>query len=402
MDTNELATSSSSASAEAVSRLFLDTDIENQIIHNTDDGAEFTEAVVLHREIPTEPVVRLYRGINSGESAPNQVPYAMRGQDMQGNPVILDDVRNEVQHLANEPTYAHLLAYVAKVRPHFTSQRDIWHLERGIAEIEEAILDGRSVREELLWQQLGHNGGVFDTGITPYISATLDPLEALGYSSIGNNSSALIVIDVPLSAFEDLYPDGKEVRFKGALDSRDITAILIRSRRVPMLRGEQERKVAEILEQVNEASHMPLIDQEDLQEQRDARRLAQSQSDRQQWEIDVAAVSQARTTRLTMLFPEAESFAPSSSQDARNDYTSLRQAIFDHYARRLEATAHGSRELKNYDYEEPLRGHLPFNRERITETMLTSLRSLVIRIESKERERQESRNAQGASVRPEA
>ena len=404
MDANELSanTAPASAAAERLTQLFLETGIKTQIIHNIDNDTEFTEAVVLDRETPTEPVARLYRGVNSAESATNQVPYAMRYQDEQGNPAILSDVRTEVERLAYEPTYANLLAYAEKVRPYLTSQRDILHLERGIAEIEEAVLSGRSVREELLWQQLGHNGGVFDTGITPYISATFDPLEALGYSSIGSSFSALLVIDVPLSAFDDLYPDGNEVRLKGALEPGNITAVLIRSRRIPMTRGEQEHEVAAILEQVDTTVHVPLITQEDLQRQRESRVMEHSQSDHQQWEIDVEAVSQSRIARLTTLFPEAESFAAIPPQNASSGYLALKHAIFDHYAQRLEATAHGTRQLKNYDYEEPLRGHVPFDRERITESMLMSLRNLVTRIEGKERERQEYRDAQRGLVQREA
>ena len=156
------------------------------------------------------------------ESILTQVPYAMRSEGISGKPEILWYLRPEVEVLAQNPTYENLINYLNKVRPHLTPE-EIRRFEESLTRIEDKILEGNPLRKELIWEQILHQGGLADSGITLYISASYDPYEALQYGR-----RVLMVIDIPLSEIEDFSSHSKECNIKGTLNRKYITAILIR------------------------------------------------------------------------------------------------------------------------------------------------------------------------------
>ncbi|MCS7092275.1 MAG: hypothetical protein NZM26_02910, partial [Patescibacteria group bacterium] len=210
--------------AQSVLERLQEAGVEARIIQIVNAG-EFTEAVILpKKEIFTEKMVRVYRGVNQLDaSLLKQVPYAMRaeGENETGS-VVLDNLTQEVAILANEPTYENLIKYVNKAKSQMNEiQRT--KLDRDLAEIESGILKGNSVRTELIYHQIGHNGGFFDSGISPYLSVSWSPSEALEYAGL---NGAILVIDVPISQIEDFGDNCTETNLKGVLDPNNITAII--------------------------------------------------------------------------------------------------------------------------------------------------------------------------------
>lgn len=112
--------------------------IDSRVIPIANAGG-FTEAIVFpKKEGPTEKMVRVYRGINQLDaSVLQQVPYAMRADSENSfGSGILESLRQEVNTLAMEPTYEHLLNYVNKVKPQLNeTQRR--RLEEDLREVED-------------------------------------------------------------------------------------------------------------------------------------------------------------------------------------------------------------------------------------------------------------------------
>jgi hypothetical protein len=360
--------------------------IESRVIQTPNAGG-LTEAVILPRkEIPTKKMIRVYRGVNQVDSSVlTQVPYAMRAEDEAGRgTTILEDVRQEVKLLAEQPTYEHLLSYVDKVRPHL-NERELRWLEDDLRKIEDGVLEGHNLRTELIYNQIGHNGGVVDSGLSPYLSASYDPKEALGYT---RGDGALLVIDVPISKVEDFSSDSSETNIKGALKPEYITAVIPRSGR-----DINEQDIKHAISSVSEAAGIFVYDATEAQRSRGEQIAANKENDKQQWQTDVEAVRQKRATALVTQFPELgldmQVIQKTGSDTGTDIYTEARRRIFDFYADRFSKIGRGGRNVGEYDYQSDISygDRKPYDRNKITDEMLYKLREHVLYQERRERER---------------
>jgi hypothetical protein len=369
--------STEKTSADKLVEIFAGAGIK-ATVSKIEGGEEFSEMIILEKtEIPKEKLIRLYRGVNHlNSSVLNQIPYAMRSEGDTGKPMIIEDVRQEVATLANDPTYENLLSYVNKVRPSLSAE-EVRRMDDVLMGIEEGILSGQSTRKELLFKQIEHNGGYATSGITPYISTTTDPYEAVGFGNEG-----MMVLDVPLSEIEDYKIDSTEVRFKGALDAKYITAILPRK-----LNGQQDndktrQEVQQATQEVDRLVDVPLYDNDELQSVREEEIARKAELDEQQWRKDVEMVRQKRVTRLFEEFPEVEINLQSAQQEAIKHnidvYTQVKRNIFDYYKNRLEKIGRNASNIEEYDFSESEYGRRKkFDRLKSSDVMLLELKKLV-------------------------
>lgn len=360
--------------------------IESRVIQIPNTSA-FAEAVILLRkEIPTEKMVRVYRGVNEiGSSVLTQVPYAMRAEDETGRgTTILEDIKQEVESLADRPTYEHLLAYVDKIRPHL-SERELRWLESDLRKIEDGVLEGHSLRTELIYNQIGHNGGVADSGLSPYLSASYNPKEALGYT---RGDGALLVIDVPISKIEDFGSDSSETNIKGALKPEYITAVIPRNGKDI---GDQD--IAQAIAGISETMDISVYDTAEDQKARGEQIATNKEKDKQQWQADAEAIRQKRTATLATQFPELDLdiqvLQKTASETGTDVYTETRRRIFDYYAERFSKIGRGGRNIGEYEYESDISygTRKSYDRDNITDEMLYKLREHVSYQEHREQER---------------
>lgn len=379
-----------STPAKALSERLQEVGIESKVIQIRNAGG-FTEAIILPKKtIPTEKMVRVYRGVNQLDaSLLQQIPYAMRAdsEDRLGS-VVLESLRQEVDILATEPTYEHLLAYVNKARPKLNEYQQE-KIDRDLAKIEDGILEGYSVRTELIYDQIGHNGGFIDSGISPYLSASWSPREALGYT---RTDGALLVIDVPISQIEDFGKDGTETNIKGTLDPKYITAIVPRNG-VDLREGANEQSIAVALQTVSEAAKVPIYDSVEAQIVRGNQIAVNREADKQQQQVDVEVLRQKRTASLFVQFSEVglnpQAIQQTASEVGTDNYTKTRMDIFDYYADRFSKLGRGGRNVEDADYfvESEYGVRKKFDRTNINDEMLTHLRKFVQRQEAREQER---------------
>jgi len=373
--------------AHKLSEVFEKAGVESRVV-KIENGGEFSEIIILDKkEIPTEKMARLYRGINHLDSSVlEQIPYAMRTENGSGKPTTLESVRQEVDTLAKNPTYENLLAYADKVRSNLSTE-EVRRMDDDLARMENGILEGNSTRKELIYKQIEHGGGWGDSGITPYISASFSPYEAAGYGNEG-----LVVIDIPLSEIEDFRADGTEVNIKGALDKKYITAILPRKREGTKEKEQLDQEIYRALEKVYESTDVPLFDNQEMLSQREQKLLQEAELDKEQWEKDVELVRQKRVAKLAKKFPEVKIDSRSSEQNSLeqsvDSYTKVKQDIFDQYKTRLEKIGRNGRDIEDYDFSESEYGERKkFDRAKTSDVMLIKLRELTLRLEEKEEER---------------
>ncbi len=374
-------------SAHKLSEVFEKAGVESRVV-KIENGGEFSEIIILDKkEIPTEKMARLYRGINHLDaSVLEQIPYAMRTENGSGKPTILESVRQEVDTLAKNPTYENLLAYTDKVRSNL-SPEEVRRMDDDLARIENGILDGNSTRKELIYKQIEHGGGWGDSGITSYISASFSPYEAAGYGNEG-----LVVIDVPLSEIEDFRADGTEVNIKGALDKKYITAILPRKREGTKEKEQLNQEIYRALEKVYASITVPLFDNKEMLSQREQKLLQEAELDKEQWKKDVELVRQKRVAKLAKKFPEVKIDSGSSEQNSLeqgvDSYTKVKQDIFDQYKTRLEKIGRNGRNIDDYEFSETeYSERKKFDREKTSDIMLIKLRELTLGLEEREEER---------------
>ena len=360
--------------------------IESRVIQIS-NASGLTEAVILTRkEIPTEKMIRVYRGVNQVDSSVlTQVPYAMRAEDETGRGItILEDARREVELLAVQPTYKHLLSYVDKVNP-YLNKRELRWLEDDLRRIEDGVLEGHNLRTELIYSQIGHNGGVVDSGLSPYLSASYDPKEALEYI---RRDGALLIIDIPISKIEDFSSDSSETNIKGALKPEYITAVISRGNR-----DISEQDIEHAISGVSEAAKISVYDAIEAQRSRREQIAANKESDKQQWQADVEAVRQKRVTTLVTQFPELGldmQTLQKTGVDAGTDiYIEARRRIFDFYADRFSKIGKRGRKTEDYDYQSDIshEARKSYDRNNITDEMLYKLREHVLYLERREGER---------------
>ena len=368
---------------EKLSEVFEKAGLESRVV-KIENGGEFSEAIIFDKkEVSPEKMARLYRGINHLDaSVLEQIPYAMRIENGTGKPTTLENVRQEVDALAKNPTYENLLAYTDKVRQHLSSD-EARRFDEDFTRIEDGILDGNSTRKELIFKQIEHGGGWSESGISPYISTSFDPYEAAGY---GNE--ALIIMDVPLSQIEDFRADATEANIKGTLDKKYITAILPRKREGAKENEQLNQEIYQALQKVYENAPVNLYGDKELRAERERKLTEETESDREQWNKDVEAVRQKRVEKLTRRFPEVKLDLQSSPEQGADIYTKVKRDIFDFYKSRLEKIGRNVRNIEDYEYQEKEYGEQKkFDREKPNDIMLLKLKALVERLEEKEEER---------------
>ena len=360
--------------------------IESNVI-KIDNGGQFPEAIILTKqEIPTEKMVRIYRGINRlDNSVLNHVPYAMRTENETGQPTTLEDVKQEVTDLAQNPTYENLVAYVDKVQQNL-SPKERLRMDADLTRIEDGILEGNSTRKELIFKQIEHGGGSWaESGISPYISASSNPSEAAGYGDEG-----LMVIDVPLSEIEDFGVNNTEINLKGALDNKYITAILPRKRNeAGDNKKDTKQQLHRALQKVNESVTMPLYTDTETHSEREKKFATDTESDKEQQKKDVEKVQQRRIEKLAKTHPELKinvwDEQKKSKKRGVDIYTKVKQDIFDYYKNRMAKIGRSGRDIETYDFSESAYGgRKEFNREKTSDIMLTKLRELTLRLEEQE------------------
>lgn len=381
--TQERTPQATNTPAEKLSGIFEQAGIESKVV-KIEDGGEFSEAIIFDKkEVSTEKLVRLYRGVGHLDtSVLEQIPYAMRTENGTGKPTTLESVRQEVDALAKNPTYENLTAYTDKVRSNLTPD-EARRFDEDLKRIEDGILDGYSTRKELTMRQIEHGGGWGESGISPYVSSSFDPYEAAGYGREG-----LIVMDVPLSQIEDFRADATEANIKGALDKKYITAILPRKREGEKAKEQVNQELYRALQKVYENAPAALYEDEELKAEREKIQAEQAELDKEQWKKDVEQVRQKRVGNLTRRFPEVKLGVQNAAEQGTDVYTKAKRDIFDFYKARLEKIGRNGRNIEDYEYQESdYSERKKFDREKANDIMLLKLKALVGRLEEKEEER---------------
>jgi hypothetical protein len=349
-------------------------------------GGGFAEAIVIQKkEIPKEKMVRVYRGINQSDASfLKQVPYAMRADSEEHNGfTVLDNVMQEVDALANDPTYEHLLVYVNKIRPQLI-ERQQKKLDESLTEIEDGVLRGRSVRNEIAFDQIMHGAGHLDSGVSPYVSVSFSSIEASRYT---RENGVLIVMDVPISQIEDLNSNIGEANIKGVIDTKYITAIIPRDGTVLKDDQASEQAIDKTLQIVSETAQIPIYNSVETKLVRENQILTNREKDKRQWPTDVEAIRQKRAANLASQFSEVglniQEIQQAASDTKTDIYTKAKTDIFDYYTNRLGKIGRGGKDVTDYRYETGKN----FDRDNIDDKMLLQLRVLVQRQEQKEAER---------------
>src|SRR3989338_4452280 len=171
---------------QELAKLFKEAGVKTRVV-TIGGGGEFEEAVILEKtEIPESRMIRLYRGVSHLDaSLLEQVPYALRGEtdEKTKKPEVLEAVRPYLSEWAQSK------------------------LDEDLERFEDDVLSGESTRRTLVYKQLGHNGGYADRDLTPYISASTDLSEAVGYGQKG-----VLIIDMPIVEIDDHFEN--EVHIK--------------------------------------------------------------------------------------------------------------------------------------------------------------------------------------------
>lgn len=378
-------------SGNGLQEVFRQANIETKKV-TIEGDTEFPEAILFEKqEVPHEKLVRIFRGINHLDgSLLEQVPYAMRKESETGKPIKLEEVRSEVETLAKDPTYENLLVYLEKVRQYLSPQ-EVARMDDEVTGVEEDILKGMSTRRSLLYKQILHAGGLYaESGVTPYISASYDPYEAVGYGGAG-----LMVLDVPLSEIEEFRPDGKEIGIKGSLNKKYVTAVI--PRQIKRQGGgsidETNKQLYQTLLKVYEATDAPLLNAEELRSMREIKSVEIAVLDKNQWEKDVGVVRQRRVKKLAREFPEVEPnmqvIQEQTNEEDVDIYTGVKRYVFDQYKNRLGKFGRNRRDVVT-EYDSSTSQYVErqkFDRENVTDVMLLELRELVNELEEREKSR---------------
>jgi hypothetical protein len=237
-------------------------------------------------------------------------------------------------------------------------------------------------------EQISHHGGLTaDRAIAPYISASHDPREALGYSTL---DGSMLVIDLPRGELEDQFGTGTETAIKEVLDPKYITAIIPNNRSRPVngidnIDQEMSRAFAVITEQ----SAIINFSTQELAEARKSEALNSGNKDRVQGPIDLEQVRVKRTGDLITNFPEIGTDLSQIEQralDAGIDiYRQMKLDVFDYYVDRYSTATQGKRTIQSLSYRPttwPIEAK--YDRETITDEMLEKLRTQVQHTEERE------------------
>jgi hypothetical protein len=350
------------------------------------EGGEFSEAIIFKREAPKEKMVRLYRGVNQMDNTLlDQTPYAMRAQGKYSRAMTVEGMRERVASLAENPTYDNLMAYATEAQQHL-NREEARRMQEDVTKIEEGILQGYSVRKELIQKQIEHHGGVSENGLTPYTSASFSAEEAAGYGNGG-----VMVIDVPISQIEDFSEDSTEVNIKGSIGKEYITAILLRDRDKQADAEKVGGGLENALASVSKSAPIPLYDQEELTQVRQQKLAEGVALDSEQWQKDVERVRENRSLRLIRRFKDINldygKMQTSSAESGTDVYTGIKNAIYDQYAERLSKLGREGRKPEEFQYEGKDGSIKYFGKDTVGDEMLFRLRDTVERMEEQEEAR---------------
>jgi hypothetical protein len=402
-----------SSTMERVAEIIEKEGIKFQVI-KTENCGSFKEAIIFPKEeIPKEKMVRIYRGIkNIDETILSQEPYAIRSENESGKPKIIEQVREEVNRLAEDPTYENLVTYIEKVKP-FLTEKEIKYMEdelSGPSGIEDGFEWGQTARYGLLFGQVRHGARFGERGIQPYISATYNIDEANAYGD------GILVIDLPASKIEDFSEKVEdETRIKGSLDKKYITGILLKdykyyesSSQANTGENKKETRARKAVAKLSDAIEIPLFANKEVGKIQKEKFAESRKWDEGQLPKDLDAFYTYSAKRLLELFPEAninvdDRMSPSELR------SKIQRDIFDYYANLVDIIDRevnhdrSNFESKRYTFEDDRireekdfdnwnRRHI-FDREKITDTMLIELRKLYeqkhnyqLRLEKRNRE----------------
>lgn len=356
------------------------------------ESKAFTEILLFPKKNPTEPPVRVYRGINHlNADVLRQVSYALRSRQEESDSdiVILEHARKAVENLANQPTHENLLAYLEAVWPD-VNDKELTELEEALTRTEDGVLEhGWSLRLQLTHNTYEFGGAYTDMGLTPYLSGTTSPDQAVGYGR-----AAIMVLDLPSSKVEAMATStNAETAIKAAIDPEDITAILIRDRSAIHMESEELsdeiRKAIGVLDGM--ISYQPLSD-EALEKLMSTIRREEKQMDVLNREKDLLSIQKRRAKRIMSLVDEdpfsEEDIVRVMSSNALDRYSAVKQLIYDRFVDRF-VTVGGRQEALTkdfeYDYtfgEGSTRIPLYCDRNKITDEMLRKMKR---RVEFEER-----------------
>lgn len=178
---------------------------------------------------PDPNKVVLFRGINGNQPREyfDQFPYGGRLRDSEGKIHTEPSLLAASNLLAREPTPRNLIQWF-KVRKEVEPDiRETEHLLNSMLMVfETPLIKGKegevpNLERIMRFDQGRIMGSNPDTWYTPYVSATLSPKEALGYSRY----RAMLVLS--MDASKVLPTSSDEVSIKGGIDKGDICEIVV-------------------------------------------------------------------------------------------------------------------------------------------------------------------------------
>jgi hypothetical protein len=344
------------------------------------NNATFSEAIIFPKNLSNEKLVRLYRGLTSlDESVVNQVSPSLRLELGDRKVATLDFLKDSVEKLTENPNYQNLVDYVESVKSHL-SDRERSSLEADLRSIEDQVLEGRPLRRALVFNQISYPGGVPVSGISPYLSSTKNPLDAIGYS----NGGGLVVIDIPASKLESFGRGASEVNIKAFLSPEYITAILPTKNNNKENFDEQDLYNAiALIDSSVPTTHVevPEPTEEEIE------------MEKSQEQVDRTAIQEKRLKDLWKSFPEVaipqEGVQKTMTELNTDVYSATRLAIFDHFENQLKRLR-PNHSLEEYNFQVFIGfGEIEkFDRKNITDAMLLKARDFVERISEKESARE--------------
>lgn len=288
-------------------------------------GSETFPRIYFHKENLTsdEPTVRIYRGISSlsSEVIDNQICYAARSDTSLGEVKIGNKIEPLAKTLADEPVYDNLTVYLEE-RAKGLDFEQSEKLLKQLWGVENEVLKGRSVRETLTFNQILHPGGFStDVGIEPYLSASTNLEEAMGWT---NHNGGVLVMDIPLSRIETFQRElVGEVAVKFSINPNEIKAIIPTN-------STREKISAEDLEKINQIINQNLGSQSKdsivlWQQQEEVKK----QIDMEVWKHDVEKIKARRVGYLMKKFPEV-------NIDSDDNYELAKQKVRDNLSERIK------------------------------------------------------------------
>lgn len=349
---------------------------------NVENNRQFSRVIIFERTSSLkkesgERFVRVYRGINHLDSSVfRQTPYALRLESASGNSKILEEIEQGVNNLSQNPTYENLLRYVEKVRPLLPASI-LERLNEDLKDIEDGILNGSSTRSMLAIKQIAHGGGFSEWGLSPYVSASLNPHQAAEYARGG-----ILIIDVPMSKIEILAPDSSEVFIKGSVGLENISGVLLRN---TFVHEEYHQEIDLALEKFNQNASLSVYDSSKLSDVLVRKTNDENQLDKQRWERDVSMVRERRTKILISKFPEVG--LTIKNLESSDIYKEAKERIFLFYKERLEKLGYKLEDFDYYDHGQIRK----FDIEKVDDFMLLSLRQQVLHLEERNKKYQDLR-----------